>query len=138
MLTEVAMRPRSISIALELALALALALAIAVFLVCLAYSLALQVRPIIVLIVLRPVRLGAGLEGLSACQSVRSIRLARTSSSEALKSAHTHTRREGEKERGGMRALANQRQMSPTSTALPLRNERSQNPKNRARSFTWR
>lgn len=96
MLTEVAMRPRSISIALELALALALALAIGVFLVCLAHSLALQVRPIIVLIVLRPVRLGAGLEGLSACQSVRSIRLARTSSSEALKSTHTHTRREAE------------------------------------------
>lgn len=98
MLTEVAMRPRSISIALELALALALA--IGVFLVCLAHSLALQVRPIIVLIVLRPVRLGAGLEGLSACQSVRSIRLARTSSSEALKSTHTHTQRGRERERG--------------------------------------
>lgn len=113
------MRPRSISIALELALALTLAIAVS-----LAHSICISLNllyskcgPIIVLIVLRPVRLGAGLERLSACQSVRSIRLARTSFSEAIKSTHTVIEKRGRGKESISKSKANVANVDVAATA---------------------
>lgn len=82
--------------------------------------------------------LPVSLSGLSGLQAMltEAIKHAHTST-------HTHTAASGaERESARVRALANQRQMSPTSlpTAQPARALRqvgeSKNPKNRARSFT--